>query len=95
MLLSDDEIETALLELPNWQHEGNKLCAQWKFKDFVHAFGFVTKVALLAEQQNHHPFWSNEYAVVRIELTTHECNGISARDIKLATAINALTLAQH
>lgn len=90
MLLSNNEIEAALLELANWQREGDKICADWKFKNFVQAFGFIGQVALLAEQQNHHPFWSNEYAKVRIELSTHEFGGISARDIKLASAINAL-----
>ena len=60
------------------------------FKDFVAAFGFMSQVALLAESMNHHPEWSNVYNRVEIALTTHDASGITERDFKLATQIEAL-----
>jgi 4a-hydroxytetrahydrobiopterin dehydratase len=62
----------------------------FKFKDFVEAFGFMAQVALLAEKMDHHPEWSNVYNRVEILLTTHDCNGLSARDVTLAQAIDRL-----
>ena len=64
-----------------------------KFKDFSEAWGFMARVALLAEQQDHHPEWSNVYNRVAITLTTHDAGGLSARDVKLAHAIDALVAA--
>ena len=60
------------------------------FRDFVEAFGFMTRVALLAEKADHHPEWSNVYNKVEILLTTHDAQGLSARDVALAKAIDAL-----
>jgi 4a-hydroxytetrahydrobiopterin dehydratase len=60
------------------------------FADFVEAFGFMTRVALLAETANHHPEWSNVYNRVEIDLTTHDAGGITERDFKLAQRINQL-----
>jgi 4a-hydroxytetrahydrobiopterin dehydratase len=60
------------------------------FENFVEAWGFMSKVALLAETMNHHPEWSNVYGQVEIALTTHDAGGISSRDFELATRINAL-----
>ncbi len=88
--LSAQEIEAQLKNLPHWQLRNGKLCRQWKFGDFVEAFGFMTKVAILAERANHHPEWFNVYNRVEIELTTHDAGGISARDFLLATQIDAL-----
>ena len=60
------------------------------FRDFVEAWGFMARVALLAEKQDHHPEWSNVWNRVSITLATHDAGGLSARDIKLAQAIDAL-----
>lgn len=58
---------------------------EFVFKDFNQAFGFMTRVALLAEKMDHHPEWFNVYNKVQITLSTHECSGLSQRDVKLAT----------
>ena len=60
------------------------------FADFVQAFGFMARVALLAERADHHPEWSNVYNRVDIFLTTHDAGGLSARDVSLAREIDAL-----
>ena len=60
------------------------------FADFVEAFGFMARVAILAEKADHHPEWSNVYNRVEILLTTHDCDGLSDRDLKLARSIDKL-----
>ena len=74
-----------------WQEEDNKLKKSFKFKNFNEAFGFMTRVALIAEKMDHHPWWSNVYNQVSIELTTHDTdNTVTERDRKLAAAIDKL-----
>jgi 4a-hydroxytetrahydrobiopterin dehydratase len=73
-----------------WKEENNCLKRTFKFKDFTEAFGFMTKVALVAEKMDHHPNWSNVYNTVSIELSTHDAgNVVTALDRKLANAIDA------
>lgn len=75
-----------------WQEQNNSLYRSFKFNDFVAAFGFMTKVALLAERQNHHPTWKNTYNTVEIWLTTHDAgNTVTDKDRTLAAAIDKLT----
>jgi 4a-hydroxytetrahydrobiopterin dehydratase len=90
--LSPSERAQLAQKLPEWQAASGKdaLVRSVKFKDFVEAFGFMTQVALLAEKMDHHPEWSNVYNRVEILLTTHDCNGLSARDVTLAEAIDRL-----
>ncbi len=74
-----------------WIEENNKLKKSFKFKDFQEAFAFMTRVAFLAEEHQHHPNWSNVYNKVDIELTTHdEGNKVTAKDHKLAKAIDSI-----
>ena len=74
-----------------WTESDNKLTATFKFKDFIEAFGFMTKVALVAEKMNHHPNWTNVYNMVTIELTTHDAgNTITQKDKELAQAISTV-----
>ena len=74
-----------------WKEENNTLTKTFKFKDFKEAFGFMTKVALVAEKMDHHPNWSNVYNKVEIRLTTHdEGNKVTEKDRKLAEAIDKL-----
>ena len=62
---------------------------EFKFKNFNQAFAFMTQIALQSEKDNHHPEWFNVYNKVQITLTTHVCNGLSDKDIKLAKFIDA------
>jgi len=87
--LIDAEIELALVKLPGWTRDGDAITRSYKFADFTHAFAFMTRVALLAEKADHHPEWFNVYNRVDVKLTTHDAGGLSARDIALATAIDA------
>jgi len=74
-----------------WTEENNELVKKFKFSDFSEAFGFMTKVAILAEKQNHHPWWGNVYNEVEIRLTTHDAgNTITDKDRELAAAIDEL-----
>lgn len=77
-------------ELPTWTQQGQTLQRTLIFRDFVEAFGFMSRVALLAEQRNHHPNWCNVYNRVSITLTTHDLGGLSDLDVDLARAIDAL-----
>jgi len=88
--LPPDVIEEKLAGLPGWALRKEKLHRQFRFGDFVEAFGFMSRVALLAEAADHHPEWSNVYNRVDIELTTHDAGGISERDFQLAARINTL-----
>lgn len=74
-----------------WKEENNKLKKTFEFKDFSEAFSFMTRVAILAEKQNHHPWWSNVYNKVAIELSTHDAGDIvTDKDLKLSKAIDEL-----
>lgn len=74
-----------------WTLTANRLSREFEFRDFVEAFGFMSRVALLAEKADHHPNWSNVYNRVSIELTTHDAgNTVTEKDRDLAQAINAL-----
>ena len=88
--MTSEQIETQLKDVPGWELKNEKLHREFKFKNFVQAFGFMTQVAILAERLNHHPEWSNVYSRVTIDLTTHEADGISPRDFELAAKINEL-----
>lgn len=74
-----------------WKEENNQLTRTFEFKDFIEAWGFMNKVALLAEKANHHPNWSNVYNKVEIALTTHDAgNTVTEKDRKLAARIDKL-----
>jgi 4a-hydroxytetrahydrobiopterin dehydratase len=90
--LSEAERAEALEGLPDWDHDEarDSIARSFAFADFNEAFGFMTRVALLAEKADHHPEWSNVYNRVEILLTTHDAGGLSERDIDMARAIDAL-----
>ncbi len=85
-------MQVLLAEPPNvWRIQDQGLCADWAFKDFQHAFAFMTAVAQTAEHMNHHPEWSNVYNRVSVRLTTHDAGGLTARDFALAQAMTTLS----
>jgi 4a-hydroxytetrahydrobiopterin dehydratase len=74
-----------------WTEQNNRLKKTFKFKDFSEAFAFMARVALLAEKMDHHPFWTNVYNTVNIELSTHDAGDVvTEKDRKLAKAIDQL-----
>ena len=90
--LSDAERAGLATTLPHWTlvQDGAAIRRGFRFRDFNEAWGFMSRVALLAERQNHHPDWSNVWSRVEITLSTHEARGLSSRDVRLAQAIDAL-----
>ena len=90
--LSDAERDAALAGLPGWtlRADGLAFCRDLRFADFSAAFGFMTRVALLAEKADHHPEWSNVYNRVSITLTTHDAGGLSQRDVAMARALDGI-----
>ena len=75
---------------PTWTINNKTIKKEFKFDNFIDAFGFMSKVALLSEKMDHHPNWQNIYNKVTIELTTHDKGGITNNDIKLAESIEEL-----
>jgi len=88
--LSEQEIEHEVAKILGWKVLNGKLNRTFEFESFVQAFGFMTKVAMESEKLNHHPEWFNVYNRLEINLVTHDVNGISNYDIKLAGSINRL-----
>ncbi len=88
--LEDAEIRQALRDLPEWHLEAGKLHRVYRFRDFVEAWGFMSAAALLIQQMDHHPEWSNVYHTVTVDLVTHDAGGVSARDLELAGKLEAL-----
>ncbi len=88
--LKENEVFSSISRLDGWKleedHSGIK--KEWVFKDFSEAFAFMMRVALLAEKMDHHPEWFNVYNRLNMRLTTHECQGLSQRDIDFATKID-------
>jgi 4a-hydroxytetrahydrobiopterin dehydratase len=88
--LTSQQLEEGLATLDGWQVSEDKLFRQLEFKDFVAAFGFMTRVALIAQSMDHHPDWTNVYNRVAIHLHTHDSGGITKRDLELAARIDGL-----
>lgn len=90
--LDDAAVARLLADHPGWvlADGGKSIDRAFRFADFSAAFAFMTRVAMLAEVQDHHPEWSNVYNRVTIRLTTHDADGLSARDARMAAAIDAL-----
>ena len=90
--LSAEARKSALKNLFGWSELGDReaITRTFIFKDFNEAFGFMTRAALVAEKSDHHPEWRNVYKTVEVVLATHDAGGVTARDIKLAEAMNAI-----
>ena len=90
--LSAEARKSGLKGLPGWtEAPGREAIARtFVFRDFNEAFGFMTRAALVAEKSDHHPEWHNVYKTVDVVLATHDAGGVTARDIELARAMNAI-----
>jgi 4a-hydroxytetrahydrobiopterin dehydratase len=86
--MSPSEVEKKLCDYPQWHRDGDSIKRELKFKDFIDAFGFMSKVALAAEKMDHHPDWYNVYNQVRITLNTHDASGVTEKDFQLARIID-------
>ena len=92
-----DQLDTAARDAllgahPGWalDRDGAAITRTFRFADFAEAFGFMTRIAILAEKADHHPEWFNVYNRVTITLTTHDADGLSVRDAAMAAAIDAI-----
>jgi 4a-hydroxytetrahydrobiopterin dehydratase len=88
--LAANEIQDRLAQLSGWTVANEKLHREYKFADFVHAFGFMASAAVKAEALAHHPEWSNVWNRVTVDLTTHDAGGITDKDFELAAAMEAI-----
>ena len=88
--LTVSEIESALATLPGWSLADGKLHREYRFADFIHAFGFMATAAIAIEAYGHHPEWFNVYNQVRIDLTTHDAGGITAKDTEMAAKLKSI-----
>ena len=90
--ISEAERSLAISELEMWHDEKarNAISKTFRFKNFNEAFAFMTRIAMEAEKNNHHPEWSNVYNSVSITLTSHDVGGISERDLKMARFIDSV-----
>jgi 4a-hydroxytetrahydrobiopterin dehydratase len=86
--LSLSEIEAGLSDLDGWSIQGEKLSKEFKFTDFVHAFGFMSSMAVFSQSIDHHPEWFNVYNKVTVNLVTHDANGITKKDMRWAHKAN-------
>ena len=88
--LTEPEISREMTTLKEWAVKDGKLHREYKFSDFIHAFGFMATSALAIEKMNHHPEWLNVYNRVTVDLTTHDAGGISAKDFELARLLDSV-----
>jgi 4a-hydroxytetrahydrobiopterin dehydratase len=93
--LTAEARKLALQGLPGWAEvQGREAIAKtFVFRDFNEAFGFMSRAALVAEKRDHHPEWRNVYKTVDVVLATHDAGGVTAKDVELAKAMNAIAAA--
>ena len=89
-LLKGGELKELVVKIPGWEIESEQLKREFSFANFIEAFSFMTKVALICERYNHHPNWENVYSKVIIRLNTHDLGGITNLDETLASEINKI-----
>jgi 4a-hydroxytetrahydrobiopterin dehydratase len=87
---SGPELKDALADLNGWDVVEGKLHKEYKFADFIHAFGFMATAAMPIEKMGHHPEWFNVYNRVTVDLTTHDAQGITSKDTELAKLLDGI-----
>ena len=92
--LTGDARKSALTRLKGWSEVPGRdaITKKFVFKDFNEAFGFMSRVALVAEKMDHHPEWFNVYKTVEVTLSTHDAGGLTDRDVKLAEAMDKIAV---
>lgn len=90
--LTEQEIEKKLLHYPDWDYDENAIHAEFEFENFKDCFSAMSRIAFECEAQNHHPEWTNVYNVLKISLSTHDANGVTNKDFKLAEEIDAIVI---
>jgi 4a-hydroxytetrahydrobiopterin dehydratase len=88
--LSEQELETGLVDLPKWRLSEGKLIRDFEFSNFTKALAFVNRVAAFAEEKDHHPDIDIRYNKVRLGLITHDANGLTRRDLRLAALLDTI-----
>ena len=89
-LLKDGELNELVVKIPGWDVQSQQIKREFNFANFIEAFSFMTKVALICEKYNHHPNWENVYSKVIIQFSTHDLGGITNLDQTLASEINKI-----
>ena len=89
-LLQERELQELVVKIPGWEINSKQIQREFNFANFIEAFSFMTKVALICEKYNHHPNWENVYSKVIIKLNTHDLGGITNLDQTLASEINKI-----
>ena len=89
-LIEKKQLDHFIQKNPSWIIDNKTIMKEFKFANFINAFGFMSKVALLSEKMDHHPNWQNTYNKVKIELTTHDKGSITILDVKLAQEMDKL-----
>ena len=87
-LLKDEELKELVIKIPGWEIKSENIQREFNFANFIEAFSFMTKIALICEKCNHHPNWENVYSKVIIRFSTHDLGGITNLDQTLASEIN-------
>ena len=89
-LLQDEELKELNAKIPRWKIKSEYIEREFNFENFIEAFSFMTKIALICEKFNHHPNWQNVYSKVIIKLSTHDLGGITNLDQTIASEINSI-----
>ena len=89
-LLQKEELKELVAKIPGWKINSDHIEREFDFDDFIEAFSFMTKIALICEKHNHHPNWENVYSKVIIKLSTHDLGGITNLDQIIASGINEI-----
>jgi len=89
-LLQNEELKELVFKIPGWEINNQQIQREFNFLNFVEAFSFMTKIALICEKYNHHPNWENVYSKVIIKLSTHDLGGITNLDQTIASEINEI-----
>jgi len=89
-LLKDEELKELFVKIPGWEINSGEILREFNFINFIEAFSFMTKIALICEKYNHHPNWENVYSKVIIRFNTHDLGGITNLDQTLASEINKI-----